>query len=63
MKLEQEIRKIRSEFPYTMKCFLEDEAAVEERRGELQEMIRKVREMDQKLADSIEKLKKQMEES
>ena len=63
MKLEQEIRKIRSEFPYTMKSFLEDEAAVEERRGELQEMIRKVREMDQKLADSIENLKRQMGKS
>ena len=63
MKLEQEIRKIRSEFPYTMKSFLEDEAAVEERRGELQEMIRKVREMDQKLAESIENLKRQMGKS
>jgi hypothetical protein len=46
-----------------MKSFLEDEAAVEERRGELQEMIRKVREMDQKLAESIENLKRQMGKS
>ena len=33
--LESEIQRIRSEFPYTMKSFLEDDVAVEERQCEL----------------------------
>ena len=58
--LEREILRIRSEYPYTMKSFLDDENAVEERRSELKKQIGDVREMDRQLAEHIERLKKQM---
>ena len=58
--VEREILRIRSEYPYTMKSFLDDENAVEERRDELKRQISNVREMDRELAEHIEKLKKQM---
>ena len=58
--LEREILKIRSEYPYTMKAFLDDENAVEERRRELKNQIREVRGMDRQLAEYIERMKKQM---
>ena len=59
-ELEQEIRRIKSQYPYTMKAFLDDEAAVEAKRNNLKEQIRKTREMNRKLAEYIEELKKQM---
>ena len=59
-ELEQEIRHIKSQYPYTMKAFLDDEAAVEEKRKSLKEQIDQTREMDRKLAEYIEELRKQM---
>lgn len=59
-RLQSEITHIRSVFPYTMKSFLEDEKAVEERRHELQKKLRDLREANEKLVDFIDKLKKQM---
>ena len=41
-------------------AFKADEQAVEERRHELQEKLRNLREANEKLVDFIEKLKKQM---
>ena len=38
-ELSSEISHIRSEYPYTMKEFLEDEEAVEARRSELQKQL------------------------
>ena len=59
-ELEQEIRHIKSQYPYTMKAFLDDEAAVEEKRNSLKDQIDQTREMDRKLADYIEELRKKM---
>lgn len=58
--LQREIDHIRSEFPYTMKSFLEDEQAVEEKRHELSEKLRNLREANEKLVDFIQKMKQQM---
>ena len=57
--LQNEILHIRSEFPYTMKAFLEDEAAVEERRHELQEKLRNLREANEKLVEFIRKIREE----
>ena len=55
--LEKEIRHIRSEFPYTMKDFLQDEAAVEEKRKQLKAQLDAVREMISQLTAYINELK------
>ena len=55
--LEEEIRRIRSEFPYTMKAFLKDEAAVEEKRKQLQAQLDAAREMISQLTAYINELK------
>ncbi len=47
--LQKEILHIRSQFPYTMKAFLDDEEAVEERRRELQEKLRNLCEANKSL--------------
>ena len=57
---EREILRIRSEYPYIMKTFLEDENAVEERRRELKKQIGDVRETERQLAEYIVRLKRQM---
>ena len=57
--LQKEIQHIRSEFPYTMKSFLEDEEAVEERRDELQEKLRNLREANEKLVEFIRKIREE----
>ncbi len=57
--LQKEIQHIRSEFPYTMKSFLEDEEAVEERRHELQEKLRNLREANEKLVEFIRKIREE----
>ena len=58
--LEDEILRIRSEYPYTMKSFLDDENAVEERRRELKKQIEDVREMDRQMTEYIERLTKKI---
>ena len=58
--LEEEIHRIKTDFPYRYKPFLEDEEAVAEVRRVLQEKIDMVREMDRKLAEKIEELKEEL---
>lgn len=58
--IQIEIMHIRSEYPYTMKSFLEDDAAVEAKRMELQEKLRNLREANEKLAEFIRTIRKQM---
>ena len=58
--LQQEIRGIRSVFPYTMKSFLEDEEAVRERRQELLDKLKNLREANEKLVAFIRQMKQQM---
>ena len=58
--LEKEIRHIQSEYPYTMKAFLDDEESVEEKRAGLRAQIDQTRERDRQLADYIEELKKKL---
>ncbi len=55
--LTEEITRIRSDFPYKYKAFLDDPAAVEAKRKSLQENIDKVREMDRQMTEYIEKLR------
>ena len=59
-ELEQEIRHIKSQYPYTKKAFLDDEAAVEEKRKSLKAQIDQTRAMNRKLEEYIEELRKQM---
>ncbi len=59
-RLTDEITGIRVEFPHTMKAFLDDDAAVERKRAELEEQLREIREADRKLAEMIEKLREKM---
>ena len=56
--LEKEIRQIRSEYPYTLRSFLQDEQAVEQKRRRLKTQLEKTREMDRQLAEYIEQLQK-----
>ena len=58
--LEQEIEQIRTEFPYKLKAFLEDPAAVEEKRREIQARIDSVREMNRQLEAYISELKEKI---
>ena len=58
--IQIEIMHVRSEYPYTMKSFLEDDAAVEAKRMELQEKLRNLREANEKLAEFIRTIRKQM---
>ncbi len=58
--LEAEIREIRSGYPYTMKAFLDDETAVENRRSELQSKLKNLREANEKLVTFIQQLRQQM---
>ena len=58
--LVNEIDQIRSEFPYTVKSFLEDEDAVAQRRRDLQQKIDHVREMDRKLWEFIKELREKL---
>ena len=58
--LEKEIRQIRSEYPYTLRSFLQDEQAVEQKRRRLKTQLEKTREMDRQLAEYIEQLQKQI---
>ena len=60
LALENEIDQICSEYPYTMKNFLEDEGAVEERRRELNQQLQTTRDMAEQLQEYIEQLQKQM---
>jgi hypothetical protein len=59
-ELDVEIRHIKSEYPYTMKTFLDDEEAVEKRRSELQAEIDQTRETNRQLEEYINQLKRQM---
>ena len=59
-EIEEEIRQIRSSYPYTMKDFLENEEAVSLRQDELHAEIDKTREMDRQLEEYINELKEQM---
>ena len=61
--LSAEIAHIRSEFPYTMKEFLEDEEAVERKRAELEKQLREIREADAKLAEFIEQVRQKVKDS
>ncbi len=56
-ELEAEILQIRSEFPYTMKTFLDSEAAVEQKRQQLQAELDAAREMIRELTEYINELK------
>ena len=56
-QLEQEIRMIRSDFPYKLKNFLEDPEAVEEKQKELRQSIETVRKMNRKLEAYVEELR------
>ncbi len=56
-ELIRQIQKIKGEFPYTMKAFLEDEEAVAEKRFMMSGELNDVREMCSKLVDEIEKLR------
>lgn len=56
-ELIRQIQKIKGEFPYTMKSFLEDEEAVAEKRFMMSGELNDVREMCSKLVDEIEKLR------
>ena len=58
--LELEIDHIRTSFPYTMKAFLEDPAAVEEVRSGIQAKIDNVREMNRQLEAFINELKEKL---
>ncbi len=58
--LTMEIDRIKSDFPYRIKAFLEDEEAVAEFRRGMQSKIDKVREMDRQLAEYIEELKEKL---
>lgn len=58
--LQEEIDRIRSSYPYTMKAFLDDEEAVRARQDRLHAEIDQTREMDRKLGEYIDELKKQM---
>ncbi len=58
--LETDIRHIRTEFPYTMKSFLENDEAVEERRSELQNKLKDLREANEKLAVFIQQIRQKM---
>ena len=60
--LTGEIARIRSEYPYTMKDFLEDEEAVEKKRAELQKQLQEIREADAKLAEFIEQVRKKVQD-
>lgn len=62
-ELDEEIRQIRSAFPYTMKDFLENEEAVEKKRSQMQGQIDRTREMNRQLEERIKELKKQMGKS
>ena len=59
--LIQHIQKIKGEFPYTMKAFLEDEEAVAQKRFELSGELSDVREMCDKLVDEINRLRWELE--
>ncbi len=58
--LEMEIRNIRSSYPYTMKSFLENKEAVEEKRNELQDKLKNLREANEKLVEFIRQMRQQM---
>ena len=60
--LSEEIRGIKTAFPYTVKPLLDDPSAVAAKRKDLQDGIDQVRQMDQKLEAYIEKLKAQLKE-
>ena len=59
-ELDEEIRQIRSAFPYTMKEFLENEEAVEKRRSQLLEQIDQTRKRNRQLNERIQELKNQL---
>ena len=61
-ELSSEISHIRSEYPYTMKEFLEDEEVVEAKRSELQKQLQEIRDADAKLAEFIELVKKKVKD-
>ncbi len=56
-ELQEEIRGIRSDFPYNMKSFLQNEEAVKARRDQLQAQLKAAREMIQQLVDYINELR------
>ena len=58
--LSGEIAAIRSEFPYTMKDFLENDEAVEEKRAELKKQLQEIRDADAKLAELIEQVRQKV---
>ena len=61
LALEQEIEFIKADFPYKLKSFLEDPAAVEEKRRSLQAKIDNVREMCRTLEAYINDLREKMQ--
>ena len=58
--LSGEIAAIGSEFPYTMKDFLENDEAVEEKRAELKKQLQEIRDADAKLAELIEQVRQKV---
>ena len=58
--LEEEIAHIKADFPYKLKSFLEDPAAVEEKRRGIQSRIDHVREMNRQLEAYINELKEKL---
>ena len=59
-ELIRQIQKIKGEFPYTMKSFLEDEEAVAEKRFVMSGELSDVRNMCSKLVDEIERLRSEL---
>ena len=60
MLLEQEIDRIKTEFPYKLKSFLEDPEAIEAARRGIQSKIDNVREMNRRLEAFINELKEKI---
>ena len=58
--LEEEIRHIKTSFPYTIKALLDDDIALEMRRQELLDELAGLRSMLEKLDEYISELKQQM---
>ena len=61
-ELTAEITRLHSSFPYTIKDFLADDRAVEEKQEDLRRQIQEVREADKALQEFIDLLKQKMEE-
>lgn len=62
VQLNVKIERIKKEFPYCMKEFLDDENAVQSKRKELMEQILQNEEILKRLMKILEKINKEMEE-